>query len=990
MDRRLPTGGLLDRTSEFDFVFDDRPYRGFRGDTLASALLANGVRVVGRSFKYHRPRGLLCAGPEEPNALVELRSGDRKEPNSKATTVELYAGLVAKSQNRWPSLQWDVLSINNVFSPVFAAGFYYKTFMWPASFWEKVYEPLIRRAAGLGHASGVPDPDIYEKVHAFCDVLIIGGGPAGIAAALEAAASGARVILCDEDFRLGGRLLSENYEIDGQPGASWVLRALDQLAGLSQVKILARTQVFGVYDSGVYGAIERVADHIGYAPRNLPRQRLWKIRAKHAVLSTGALERPLVFAGNDIPGVMLASALRTYIRRYAVVPGRRAVVFTTSDDGWRTVEDLISSGIAVIAVVEARPEVNARARAAADEAKVRTITGAQVIEAQGGRSLQRVIVQEASGIRVVLEADLLAVSGGWSPQISLTTHLGSKTRWSESVSAFVPGDLPPGMSVAGAATGRMLLDQCLSEGATAGAQAARSAGFRTGQRIVVPRATAESQDTQPLWHAQGGRGKAFVDLQNDVTVADVGIAVSEGFRSVEHVKRYTTLGMATDQGKTANVNGSAITAGLTGQSLSAVGTTSARPPHSPLAFGVLAHENRGKSYKPTRFTAAHRWAADQGAVFIDVGNWRRAHYFQCNGAQSLMDAMTNEVRAVRSAVGICDVSTLGKIDVQGADAGAFLDHVYTNLISTIPVGKVRYGLMLREDGFVMDDGTAARLSPNHFWLSTTTTHAALVFRHLKYCLQVIWPDMDVHLTSVTEEWAQFSIAGPRSRELLQDYLGPAVDLSNEAFPYMAATDLRIGGIPARLLRLSFSGELAYELAVPTLFGESLVRGLLDNGRPYGAVPYGLEALGTLRLEKGHVAGGELNGRTTAHDLGLERLFSQRKDFIGKTLAQRPALTASDRQVLVGLKAVQPDVQFRTGALLLDGRGIAGPENCGGYVTSTGYSPTLEGWIGLGVLRRGRERLNTRVQAYDPVRGAPTELEVVNPHFYDPKGERLHG
>jgi methylglutamate dehydrogenase subunit C len=990
MDRRLPSGGLLDRTREFDFVFDDRTYRGFGGDTLASALLANGVKLFGRSFKYHRPRGLLSAGPEEPNALVELRSGDRKEPNSRATTVELYPGLVARSQNRWPSLQWDVLSINNAFSPVFAAGFYYKTFMWPASFWEKVYEPLIRRAAGLGNASGVPDPDNYEKIHAFCDVLIIGGGPAGLTAALEAAASGARVILCDEDFSLGGRLLSENSEIDGLSGANWARRTLEQLAGLAQVKILTLTQVFGVYDSGVYGAIERVADHIASPPQNLPRQRLWKIRAKHAVLTTGALERPLVFAGNDIPGVMLASAVRTYIRRYAVLPGRRAVVFTTSEDGWRTVEDLNSSGIAVLAVVEARPAVSAAVRAAADKAKIRALMGARIIEAQGGRSLKSLVVQEASGTRSVLEADLLAVSGGWSPQISLTTHLGSKTRWSESVSAFIPGDLPPGMSVAGAASGRMLLDQCLSDGATAGAQGARSAGFRTAQRIVVPRATGESQDSKPLWHVQGGRGKAFVDFQNDVTATDVGIAVSEGFRAVEHVKRYTTLGMATDQGKTANVNGSAITAGLTGQSLSAVGTTSARPPHSPLAFGVLAHENRGKAYKPTRLTPAHGWAAEHGAVFIDVGNWRRAHYFRRDGAQSLMDAMEKEVRAVRSAVGVCDVSTLGKIDVQGSDAGAFLDRVYANLISTVPVGKVRYGLMLREDGFVMDDGTAARLSPDHFWLSTTTTHAALVFRHLKYCLQVIWPDMDVQLTSVTEEWAQFSIAGPRSRELLQDFLGPAFDLSNEAFPYMAAADIRIGGIPARLLRLSFSGELAYELAVPSLFGDSLVRGLLDSGRPYGAMPYGLEALGTLRLEKGHVAGGELNGRTTLHDLGFERLFSQRKDFIGKTLAQRPALMASDRQVLVGLKSVQSHVQFRTGALLLDSRGSPGPETCGGYVTSTGYSPTLKSWIGLGVLRRGRERLNDRLQAYDPVRGAPTELEVVDPRFYDPKGERLHG
>jgi sarcosine oxidase subunit alpha len=982
--RRLASGGLIDRSKALSFSFDGKPLPGFAGDTLASALVANDVRLVGRSFKYHRRRGIFSAGPEEPNALVELRSGARREPNTKATTVELFDGLEAASQNRWPSLAFDVGAISQLASPMLVAGFYYKTFMWPAAFWEKLYEPAIRRAAGLGRLSGEDDPDTYEKAYAFCDLLVIGAGPAGLAAALTAGRAGLRVIVAESDFALGGRLNSETHEIDSTPGAIWARQAEDELAARPNVRIMRRTSVFGVYD-GEYGAIERVADHLPVPPAFTPRQRLWKIVAREAILAAGAVERSIVFGGNDKPGVMLASSMRTYVNRFAAAPGRNVAVFTTSDDGWRTAFDLRNAGISVACVVDTRTSVAPQVVALAGNAPV--FPGGRVIYARGGRALRSIDVLDTMGDRKTFAVDALAVAGGWNPDIALSTHLGSSPAWSEPKAAFLASELPYGMSIAGAAAGHFTLAEALQDGTVSGADAAVRAG-RHPRGMTRYRTSGECFEVKAFWHVAESRGKAFVDLQNDVTDKDVALAAQEGFRSVEHLKRYTTLGMATDQGRTSNVSGLAIMAELTGRTIAQTGTTRARPPHVPVSIGAFAGIHTGKHFKPIRLTAGHRWATSQGATFVEAGQWLRAQWFSRPGETDWLQSVTREVRMVRSAVGICDVSTLGKIALMGPDVGAFLDRIYINTFSTLAVGKVRYGVMLREDGFVMDDGTTARLAADHWVMSTTTANAGKVMQHLEFCHQVLWPELDVQMVSVTEQWSQYAVAGPRSRKLLQHFLGDAADLSNEAFPYLACGEFLLGPIPLRLFRISFSGELAYEIAVPAGYGEALAHALMDAGRDFGVIPYGTEALSVLRIEKGHVAGNELNGHTVARDLGLARMMSTKKDYIGRVMAARPALIDPPRPTLVGLKPVDPVARLRAGAHFIACGASPSPETDEGYMTSTAFSPSLGHWIGIGFLARGPERLGERIRAYDPVRSADVEVEVVAPVFVDPEGERL--
>ena len=991
---RLASPGLVDRTQVLSFRFDGRHYTGFSGDTLASALLGAGVKLVGRSFKYHRPRGILSAGSEEPNALVELRSGARREANTRATVAELFDGLEARSQNRWPSLGFDLGAINSLLSPIFVAGFYYKTFMWPAAFWEKLYEPLIRRAAGLGKASLEADPDEYEKAHAFCDVLIVGAGPAGLAAALAAGRSGARVILCDEDFVLGGRLNGDRHEIDGRSGLDWIKATEAELGALPEVRIMRRTTVFGAYDDGLsgtrtFGALERVSDHLAVPPIHQPRQRLWKIMAKRTVLAAGAVERPIVFGGNDTPGVMLASAARTYVNRFGVAPARRVAVFTSGDDGWKSAFDLHDAGVEVEAIVDARGEIPQALVGAAQRLQARLFAGAQVIDAHGARGLARIAIRDAAGRVTRLSVDGLAVSGGWNPSVALSTHLGGRGRWSQSISAFVPGDLPRGMSVAGAAGGTFALGDVLHEGAAAGVDAAAAVGFN---RIETPgwRAAPEAAGITPLWNVEASKRKAFVDFQHDVTREDIALAAREGFRSVELLKRYTTLGMATDQGRTSNLNGHAIMAALTERAIPDVGTTTSRPPYTPVAIGAFAGPHRGKHFKPTRLTAGHEWARERSDAFVEAGQWLRAQWFAAPGESDWLQTVTREVKAVRSGVGVCDVSTLGKIDIQGTDSAAFLDRVYINLFSTLAVGRVRYGLMLREDGFVLDDGTTAHLAPQRYVMSTTTANAAKVMQHLEHARQVLWPELDVHLVSVTEQWAQYAIAGPASRRLLEKLLGGAVDVSNAAFPYLACAQFSWRGIPARLFRISFSGEMAYELAVPARYGDAAIRAIMAAGEEFGVVPYGTEALGVMRIEKGHVAGNELNGTTTAADLGLGRMLSKKKDCIGRVLSDRPGLSDPNRPALVGVRPVDPSARLYAGAHFLALGAGATLENDQGYVTSVAFSPMLGHWIGLGLLARGPQRLGERIRAHSPVRGGDVEVEVVSPVFFDPEGTRLHG
>lgn len=984
---RLIRGGLIDRSLPLSFHFDGKPYSGYSGDTLASALLAAGVRLFGRSFKYHRPRGVMTAGSEEPNALVELRSGARREANSRASIVELFAGLEASSQNRWPSLAMDAGAINSMLSPLFVAGFYYKTFMWPAAFWEKVYEPAIRRAAGLGRASAAPDPDTYEKAHAFCDLLVVGGGPAGLAAALSAGRAGARVVLCDEDFVLGGRLNSDWREINGSSGLDWVRHTESELISLREVRILRRTTVFGAYDAGTFGAIERVGDHLAVPMPHRPRQRMWKIVAKRVVLAAGAIERPIVFGGNDRPGVMLASAMRSYVNRFGVAPGRQFVVFTATDDGWRTAHDLAAAGALVEAVVDVRDEVSPALLAAANRYSTRVLLGAQVIQTSGARGLHHVTVRDRHGNTRRIPADALAVSGGWNPNLALTTHLGGRPCWSDDVCAFVPSGAATDMTVVGAARGSFRLADALNEGAAAGIEAAQSTGHGATAPVRL-KADDELTSTAAFWCVAQTKGKAFVDFQNDVTKDDVALAAREGFSSVELLKRYTTLGMGTDQGKTSNVNGLAILASLTGRKISEVGATVFRPPYAPVALGVFAGPHRGKRFKPTRFTPSHAWAQKRRASFVEAGQWLRAQWFAAPGEADWLQTVDREVCAVRSSVGVCDVSTLGKIDIQGDDAATFLDRIYVNMFSTLAVGKVRYGLMLREDGLVLDDGTSARLAPDRYVMSTTTVNAAKVMQHLEHARQVLWPKLDVQIASVTEQWAQYAIAGPNSRRLLQHLLGGTFDVSDVSLPYLACAEFSWRNARARLFRISYSGELAYELAVPARHADAVIRAIMAAGEQWGVVPYGTEAMSVMRIEKGHVAANEINGTTTAADLGLGRLMSGKKDFIGRVLSFREGLADASRPTLVGVRPVDRAMRLNAGAHFVARDANPTLDNDEGYLTSVAFSSVLRHWIGLGFLKNGSQRLGEYIRAYDPVRDSDAEVEVVSPVFVDPDGLRL--
>jgi heterotetrameric sarcosine oxidase alpha subunit len=971
--------GQVDRATELSFRFNDTWMKGHPGDTLASALLANGQRLVGRSFKYHRPRGILTAGSEEPNALVQLRSGAHQEPNTRATTVELFDGLTATSQNHRGSLEYDLMAVTDLLSPFLSAGFYYKTFMWPRAFWEKLYEPVIRASAGLGSLSMKDDPDSYDKGFAHCDLLVIGAGPSGLSAALAAGRAGARVILADEDFRPGGRLNAETLEIDGMPGADWAAGVVAELTAMDNVRLMTRTTVYGAYDHGTYGALERCTDHLADAGGK-PRQILWRIYSKRAVLTAGATERPIAFGNNDRPGIMLAGAVRAYLNRYGVTPGHEVAVFTNNDDGWRTAADLAARGVHVPAVIDSRD-----APAPLDVPGARHIRGAGVVDTVGRKGIKSILLTDGQ----VIPVDCLAVSGGWNPNVHLTCHQRGRPVWRDEINAFVPGDaLPPGMAVAGAANGALTLAAALAQGqATANAQI-EQLGF-AASHTATPRAEDEPHSGAAFWHVRESTKRAWLDQQNDVTVKDVKQSYREGFRAVEHLKRYTTLGMATDQGKTANIPALAIMAECTGKTIPETGTTIFRPPYTPVPLGALGGRSRGRDFRPYRLTPSHQWAKENGATFVEVGNWLRAQWYARPGEQGWRDSVDREVTATRNSVGICDVTTLGKIDIQGRDAGEFLNRIYCNGFATLAVGKVRYGLMLREDGIAYDDGTTARMSENHYVMTTTTANAVLVFRRLEFARQCLWPDLDVHLISTTDGWAQFAVAGPNARNLLRKVVDADHDISNEAFPFMACGEVTVcGGTPARLFRISFSGELAYEIAVPARYGNAMMGVLMQAGAEYDATPYGTEALSVMRIEKGHAAGNELNGQTSAHNLGMGRMVSQKKDSIGAVLSQRPEMIRDDAIKLVGFRPVNRADKLVAGSHFITRGDVASMDNDQGWMTSVAYSPSLGHSIGLGFIKRGDQRQGEIVRAVNPLMGSEIEVEIVSAHFIDPEGERL--
>ncbi len=980
---RLTTGGLVDRNAGLAFTFDGRPMRGFAGDTLASALLANNEVLVGRSFKYHRPRGILTAGSAEPNALVTIGTGGRREPNTRATVAELFDGLDAISQNRWPSLKHDIGAVNGLLSPFLGAGFYYKTFMWPAAFWEKVYEPIIRRAAGLGKASMQPDPDRYEKAWAHCDLLVIGAGAAGLMAALTAARSGLRVILADEGFRMGGALLSEAAKIGGQAPADFVASVLEELKSFPDVTLMPRTTVFGWYDDNVFGAVEKVQKHVAEPSPDRPVERVWRIIAKRAIMATGAEERPLVFGGNDTPGVMMASAMRTYLNRYAVAAGRKVAVFTNGGSGYATAQAFAANGIEIAAIIDSRAVVPEVAPNGA-----RIIHNGGIVATKGGNRLSGVVV-ERSGFEEVIECDALAMSGGWSPVVHLACQRGRKPVWSDEHQAFLAPENGDLLMPAGAAAGLSGLGDALKDGQEKALAILRGLGKRPKLRDL-PEVEGEYDPAfAPLWYVPGAQQKAFVDFQNDVHVADLGLAKREAYGFVEHAKRYTTGGMATDQGKLGNVNMAGILAGMKGVSPAEIGTTTFRPFYTPVSFGAMAGTSRDKESRPTRYSPLHNWAKKNGATFVEAGLWYRSAWFPRAGEATWRDSVDREVLNVRANAGLCDVSTLGKIEIFGADAAEFLNRVYCNAFLKLPVGKARYGLMLREDGIVFDDGTTSRLAENHYFMTTTTGHAAEVMTHLEHCAQTLWPNLDVRFVSSSDQWAQMAMAGPKSRTILQELVED--DLSNEAFPFLSAREVMLkGGLKARLFRISFSGELAYELAVPAGYGEAVADALMEAGAPHGICAYGVEALAVLRIEKGHVTHNELDGRTTPDDVGLGKMVSGTKpDFIGKHLAGRFGLTAADRLQLVGLKPVDVANTIRAGSHILKEGAKPSLTNDQGHVSSACYSPGLQSPIALALIKSGRERHGEKVIVWDGLRNEEFPAVICSPVFIDPENGRLH-
>ena len=1008
--RLVGRGADIDRSQSVAFVFDGTSYRGYEGDTLASALLANGVHLMGRSFKYHRPRGVVSAGPEEPNALVQLGpDAARTDPNTRATQVEIFDGLTARSQNRWPSLRFDVNAINDVFAPLIPAGFYYKTFMWPRSpkAW-MVYERFIRRAAGLGVSPRQPDPDRYDHVNAHCDVLVVGGGVAGLGAALAAARAGARVILAEDQPRFGGWLRSEPTASVGDAGAlDWVEATVTELASMPDVRVLPRTTAFGYYGHNWLGLLERAADHIPphAVPAGTPRQRLWKVRAKQVVLATGSIERSLVFAENDRPGILLAGAARAYLHRWGVKVGERMVVVTSDDSAYATALDLAAAGAAVPAIVDVRPDPDGPLVRAARAMGLPVYAGHAVVGTSGRLRVDEVRLMPLNadgrsvrpGAETTIACDAVAMSGGWNPVLNLQSQSRGRLRWDEARSTFMPGQSFQAERSAGGCAGTLRLNDALQEGLVAGAAAAEAAGLAPVAVPVPPIETAQEEpeagEDRPLWSIPSDRPtnavRAFVDFQNDVTAKDLRLALREGYVSVEHVKRYTTTGMATDQGKTGNVNALGIVAETMGRTVPEVGVTTFRPPYTPVTFGAVAGRGVKALYAPIRRTPMHGWAEGHGAVFENVGGgWKRTWYFPKPG-EDMHAAVNREVKAARTSVGVMDATTLGKIDVRGPDAAEFLNRVYTNAWAKLAIGGCRYGLMLGEDGMVKDDGVTTRLADDHFHMTTTTGGAATILAWLEEWLQTEWPELKVFLTSVTEQWAVATVSGPKSRELLSRLTD--LDLSNEAFPHLTMREGTVAGLAARVFRISFTGEMSWEINVPASQGLVLMQAIEAAGQGLDLVPYGTEAMHVLRAEKGFIiVGQETDGTVTPADLGMDWIVGKKKpDFIGKRSLDRADTARAGRKQLVGLLTDDPKLVLEEGAQIIDtATPGAPPVPMLGHVTSSYWSPNLDRSIALALVQGGLGRIDDTVHIAMPDRTIPAR--VVKPVFIDPEGARLHG
>ncbi len=994
---RLQLGGRIDRTRPLAFSFDGKGYEGFTGDTLASALIANDVSLVGRSFKLRRPRGIVGSGVEEPNAIMQVGEGAAAQPNLPATQVELRDGLVARSTRGWPGVRFDIGAVNDSLGRILGAGFYYKTFMYPRSWW-KYYERAIRISAGFGRAPAAPDPDTYEHMNAHCDVLVAGGGPAGLMAALTAARSGARVILADEQIEFGGSVLACAASIDGAPASDWAAAATAELSGREDCVLLPSSTVFGYYDHNFLTIAERCAGHPGSAGGGGVRERLWRVRARQVVLAQGSLERPLVFCNNDRPGVMLASAVSTYINRYAVLPGRRAVVFTNNDSAYRAAISLARAGAEVAAIVDSRPGGAGEPGVRAQALGIPILTGHVVTNVAGRRRVKGASIARWNGdswenVRstIRIDCDLVAVSGGWSPAVHLHSQAGGRLAWDDSRLCFLPAEAGQANISAGAGNGKWSLGECLADGLRAGAEAVSRLGLKTAP-IEAPGADADAGENpiEPLWRAPAARDadrcpKQFIDFQNDTSVADIRLAAREGYRNVEHVKRYTALGFGTDQGKLGNINGMAVLADMLGKTIPEVGTTTFRPAYTPVSFGVCAGESVGPLYEPVRTTAIHEWHLAQDAPMEVVGQWHRPWYFPRDG-EDLHAAVARESLAVRNSIGVMDASTLGKIDARGPDVVEFLERIYTHNVGRMKVGRCAYGIMLGEDGMLMDDGVMARVGDRRFYLTTTTGGAATVMGWMEKWLQTEWPELEVYLTSLTDHYSTIALAGPDSRNLLEK-LGCDIPLDKESFPFMTMKPAVLAGTRVTLFRVSFSGELAFEINIDSNHALAMWREIMETGRDLDIAPYGTETMHVLRAEKGFViTGQDTDGSVTPVDLGMNWLLSKEKDFLGKRSLKRPDCLREDRKQWVGLLSHDGRTVLPEGTQLIGETGK--PAAMCGHVTSSYFSACLGHPIALALVAGGRTRKGKTIFAARPGRD-PLPVRIVSPVFFDPKGQRQH-